>query len=69
MEWFAKFVRSKAAPEDESNFMGAGCIFTNGTHVLAGFQPNKKSPAISGFGGKRHGTETFTQTALRETLE
>ena len=69
MEWLAKFVRSKTVLEDESNFMGAGCLFTNGTHVLAGFQPNKKTPSISGFGGKRHGTETFTQTALRETLE
>ena len=69
MEWLAKFVRSKTASEDESNFMGAGCLFTSGHYVLAAFQPKKKMPIISGFGGKRHGTETYIQTALRETLE
>jgi hypothetical protein len=69
MEWLAKFVRTKTPLEDESNFMGAGCIFTNEAHVLAGFQPNKKTPSISGFGGKREATETHMQTALRETLE
>lgn len=69
MEWFSKIFRTNTFVQNESNFMGSGCIFTNETHVLAGFQPNKKTPSISGFGGKRHGTETFTQTALRETLE
>ena len=69
MEWFRKLVRTNTPLEDQSNFMGAGCIFTNQTHVLAGFHPNKKIPNISGFGGKREGNETYTQTALRETLE
>jgi len=51
------------------NFKGAGCIFTNKIHILAGYQPNKKEPTVSGFGGKRQGTETFIETALRETIE
>ena len=52
-----------------NNFKGAGCIFTNKIHILAGYQPNKKEPTISGFGGKRQGTETYIETALRETIE
>ena len=31
---------------------GAGILFTNGTHILCGYQPNKKNAIISGFGGK-----------------
>jgi hypothetical protein len=50
-------------------FVSAGCIFTNETHILAGYQPNKKTPYISGFGGKRIGDEDFRVTAIRETLE
>jgi hypothetical protein len=45
----------------------AGCIFTNGTHVLGGFQPKKC--IISGIGGKPEGLETPYETALRETVE
>lgn len=45
----------------------AGCIFTNGTHVLGGFQPKKC--IISGIGGKAEGSETPFETALRETIE
>lgn len=41
----------------------------NETHILAAYQPNKKRPHISGFGGKRMNEETFLQTALRETVE
>jgi hypothetical protein len=48
----------------------AGCIFTDGTHVLAGHQPLKKIPIISGFGGKKLSTESNPiDTALRETIE
>ena len=50
-------------------YTSAGCIFTNGTHVLGGYQPNKQTPCISGIGGKRDGCEEFVQTAMREMLE
>lgn len=49
--------------------MGAGCVFTDGKHVLAGYQPNKKKPGITGIGGHREGEETYLQTAYRETIE
>ena len=46
-------------------FDGAGCIFTDGTHILAGYQKGK----ISGIGGTRMEGETYIQTALREFVE
>lgn len=48
---------------------GAGILFTNGTHILCGYQPNKKKAIISGFGGKIKENETLNITAIRETLE
>jgi len=56
---------SKTKPQ----FKAAGCVFVSKTHILAGYQPNKMNPYISGFGGKRKDDETFIETALRETLE
>jgi hypothetical protein len=50
-----------------TTFKAAGVLFTDGVHVLAGFQPNKAS--ISGFGGSRERGETIRQTAFREVLE
>jgi len=51
-------------------YAGAGCLFTNGVHTLAGYQPHKCTPTISGFGGKKEPEETDPfQTAVRETLE
>jgi hypothetical protein len=50
-------------------YTSAGCIFTNDTHILGGYQPNKASPCISGIGGKKEGVEEFLETALREMLE
>lgn len=47
----------------------AGCVITDGNHILAGFQPHKKTPGISGFGGHKEGVETFLETAYRETIE
>jgi len=52
-----------------STFTAAGVLFTDGTHVLAGFQPLKETPSISGFGGSREGKETIRETAFRELLE
>lgn len=48
---------------------GAGVIFTNGTHILAGYQPNKKKPFISGIGGRIINAETNNQAAIREMIE
>lgn len=48
----------------------AGFFFTNGTHVLAGFQPAPKKQFISGLGGKREPSdESIFITAWRETVE
>ena len=51
------------------DFKAAGAVFTNGSTVLAGYQKEGRSPSINGIGGKRTGTETYMQTALRETIE
>jgi len=45
--------------------MNAGCLFTNGTHVLAGYQKS----SINGIGGKAEEGEEPQTTALREMLE
>lgn len=50
-------------------FEGAGCIFTDGSMVLAGYQPKKGNKLISGFGGSRKAGENYFDTALREVLE
>ncbi len=52
-----------------ASFMGAGCEFTDGKHILAGYQPHKKYPCISGIGGHTEQGETYLQTAYRETIE
>jgi hypothetical protein len=51
------------------SYKAAGIVFKNSTHILAGYQPNKKQPCISGFGGMRKGSEMYAETAWRETLE
>jgi len=45
--------------------MSSGCLFTNGTHVLAGWQKG----SLGGFGGKMEAGESWIETAWRETLE
>ena len=56
--------------QSTDSYEGAGCLFTDGIHVLAGYQPLKNPPVISGFGGKRLAEETNPlDTALRETIE
>lgn len=45
--------------------MSSGCLFTNGSHVLAGWQKGY----LSGFGGKMESGESWIETAWRETLE
>ena len=48
-------------------YQSAGCIFTDGKQVLAGYQ--HKSSYISGLGGQRINGEDYHQTAIRETVE
>ena len=54
---------------EPDGFKAAGVAFTNSVHVLAGFQPHKKHPSISGIGGSRELGESYMQTALRECVE
>jgi hypothetical protein len=57
------------------DFMGAGCMFGNDTHVLIGVHGrdyNRKGVPVkllNGLGGRREGEETPQETALREVLE
>ena len=57
--------RRKSKPE----FRGAGCVFTNGDTILAGYQKKKGDIVISGLGGSREEGESYMDTALRETIE
>ena len=50
-------------------YTSAGCVFTDGNLFLAGYQPNKKRPCISGIGGSKKKGEIPQETAIRETLE
>ncbi len=47
----------------------AGCVFTNEKLILAGYQPHKKKPMITGLGGKLNEGEDPIHAAWRETLE
>ncbi len=66
--WQTPVATPIAVPSYE-NHMGAGCVFTDGKHVLAGYQPHKKHPGITGIGGHKEGEETYLETAYRETIE
>ena len=50
-------------------YKAAGVLFTDGKHVLAGYQPGKRVPCITGIGGCREKGEIRIDTALRETVE
>jgi hypothetical protein len=52
-----------------SDYIAAGIIFTDGRHILGGYQPKKRTPFISGIGGMKEPGETYMITAIRETLE
>ena len=52
-----------------TNFEAAGCIFTDGEHILAGYQPKRGAKLISGFGGSRKVGENYFETAMREVIE
>lgn len=54
---------------DKESYKAAGTVFTDGRVFLAGHQPHKRIPMISGIGGKREDGEKPMYTAIRETLE
>jgi hypothetical protein len=53
--------------DDEEEYIGAGCVFTNGKYILLGFQ--SRNHLMSGIGGKRKDGEDTVQTAFREVIE
>lgn len=55
--------------EQTQEFVAAGIVFTDGKLMLAGYQPKKTHPYISGIGGSKKNNETPQDTAIRETLE
>lgn len=63
------FAFKPAVPYTLETYNSAGVVFTDGTHVLAGYQPNKKKPFVSGIGGRKEEGETYMDTALREGME
>lgn len=70
--WFGRTLTLAVPPVAVPNYpahMGAGCIFTDGKHILCGYQPHKKKPGITGIGGHKEGEETYLETAYRETIE
>lgn len=77
MDRFFCFYRTKPIQKDVfpfihiESFRAAGCLFTDEHTVLAGFQPTKKKPFLSGFGGNRNHVlkERYWETAFRETIE
>ena len=75
MKWFFSCFQlptqsAKVVPSLENiHYKGAGILFTDKINVLAGFQPNKRIPKITGIGGTRNGSEPLLDCALRECLE
>ena len=47
----------------------AGCIFSNGSVILSGWQQKNNKYIISGIGGNCIGNELIETTAIRETIE
>lgn len=78
LHWLRKIFRLRRAGRANStidysgiphrNFFGAGVTFTDGVHILAAEQLFKNG-ALSGFGGKRNGSENYFHNAYREFLE
>lgn len=63
-QWFQQIPPS-------TSIYGAGCMFINDTHTLAGIHTPHRNHQIRicGFGGKAEGEEPWWQTAFRETVE
>ena len=60
---------NQLGPDPRLPFSAAGILFSNTTHVLAGYQPYKIKPCITGIGGSKLEGETALETAWRETIE
>jgi hypothetical protein len=56
-------------PKTKVKIKAAGYFFTNGTHVLAGYQFKSGRPIISGIGGKIEAGEKWHRAAVREVFE
>lgn len=54
---------------NNTEYNASGCIFTDNNLILAGYQPTKRKPFISGLGGMKKTNEDCFITALRETIE
>jgi hypothetical protein len=66
----SKIIKPKPLPIlIENGYIGAGCLFTNHNHVLAGYHHRKSIPFIGGFGGKKEKNEVYEESAIREMVE
>ena len=66
---YVPLVNAELKGNAEGSYKAAGCVFKSAHHILAGYQPKKKTPFISGIGGKKEANESFMDTALREMVE
>lgn len=57
------------SPPNSIPYSAAGILFCNDTHVLAGYQPHKQTPCMTGIGGSREDGEVALYTAWREATE
>jgi hypothetical protein len=69
MNIFGCFRKKPLSNSDEQEYKAAGAFFTNSKLYLAGYQPHKCTPFISGIGGSKEAGETPTDTAIREAVE
>lgn len=66
--WSWKTERIIQSISQYNDFTAAGVLFTNKTHVLAGWQL-KEQPTLTGIGGGRKEGEDYVTTAHREMIE
>jgi hypothetical protein len=57
-------LKKQKQKETKDEYTACGVVFTDGRHILAGYQPNKKNPCISGIGGMKEKGETHFDTAM-----
>ena len=74
LHYFARFFKKRTKQLrgqswKTEQYTCAGTIFTDGKLILAGYQPHKRVPFITGIGGSKYENETYLETAIRETLE
>ena len=66
---FFTFIEKVFPTQIPPEVKSAGCFFTNDTLYLAGYQPNKKEPCVSGIGGHIENGESEFSAAIRELIE